>query len=435
MDEAPHRTVRIERSSEDEQVLELDGIHLAVRVGPDRGLRRSFALPLVRIGTGAGADLRLTDPTVSALHAEVSRTSTGFVLRDLGSTNGIKVAGARVRELAFEGELEVHLGQTRLEIRERVDRVPARLRQGDDRLGGLVGRSRAMREVFSLLRAAGPTAVTVLLTGESGTGKELAARAVHELSGRAGPMVVFDAGTADPQLIRSDLFGHTKGAFTGAEATRAGALREADGGTLFLDELGELPLELQAHLLRALETRRVSPVGEDRSYPVDVRVVAATNRDLEAMVRAGSFREDLYHRLAVLPIRLPPLRERAEDIPLVAEALRDALGIQKPLSPGALEAMAAHPWPGNVRALRNALERAAVVARGERLEADDLHLPAAPSAAEQVPAGELQRSERDLIYQALARHGGNKTAAARDLGIAVATLRRRLQRYESGEED
>lgn len=432
-------------------LIELPGLRLTVVEGPERGRKRDFALSTIRIGTAQGNDLVLRDSTVSRNHARLEQTPSGWLVADLGSSNGTLLDGVRVREgYAKEGS-RIQVGETVLELKSRTENHYAVMRE-EDGLGPLVGGSSRMRELYALIRAVAPTPAPVLVQGESGTGKELAARAIHELSGRSGPLVVFDAAATSPDLIRSELFGHAKGAFTGAAESREGAFRRADGGTLFLDEFGELPLTLQPNLLRALESREVTPVGSDRTYPVDVRVVVATNRDLESEVRAGRCREDLYHRIAVVRLKLPPLRERREDVPGLVRHFAAKLAADSELGADVLECLARHDWPGNVRALRNTIERLGIVARGRRATPRDLDLPGAVAASPagsvdpvaalapvaSVPAADasgktLEQAEREAILAALRRTGGNKSAAARLLGIALTTLKRKLASIPDGE--
>ncbi|MCX4247435.1 sigma-54-dependent transcriptional regulator [Paraliomyxa miuraensis] len=309
----------------------------------------------------------------------------------------------------------------------------------------------AMVEVESALRKVAPTEATVLLLGESGTGKEVAARAVHAWSRRAeGPFVAINCAALSENLLESELFGHEKGAFTGAAARRRGRIELAQHGTFFLDEVGELAPALQAKLLRVLQERCFERVGGTQTLRADVRWVAATNRDLLRMVSAGSFREDLYHRLAVFPVQLPPLRERPEDIAPLAESLlhRVAASLGRPylrLDPSAVTVLRAASWPGNVRELANALERAAILADDDRIMPEHLVMPGAarpgaatapptttPSTVPAAPGRTLAELEREAIEQALARHDGNRRRAAEQLGIGVRTLYDKLKRYELG---
>ncbi|MFI4915352.1 MAG: sigma-54-dependent transcriptional regulator [Phycisphaerales bacterium JB060] len=302
---------------------------------------------------------------------------------------------------------------------------------------GMIGQSEAMRRVYRLIERAAGARVPVLITGESGTGKELVARAIHEAGPRrGGPFVPVNAAAIPEALFESELFGHAKGAFTGAGSARRGAFVAADGGTLLLDEVGELPALAQAKLLRVLQDQRIRPVGEDREKPVDVRIIAATNRDLEAMARAGDFRQDLFFRLHVLPIELPPLRERDGDIELLLTAfLEDAAGdgrAPRP-SPAALDALRRYTWPGNVRELRNVAERLVVLADGGSIELDDLPdaIRTAPArASETTDNRPLRDVELEHIRAVLERAGGNKTRAAEILGIDRKSLREKLKAAE-----
>jgi len=312
---------------------------------------------------------------------------------------------------------------------------------------GMLGQAPAMQAVFETIDSVARTDVSVLVTGESGTGKELAARAIHARSGRAGRLVALNMAALPRELVESTLFGHEKGAFSGADRRRAGACEEADGGTLFLDEIGEMPLELQAKLLRFLESRAVRRVGGDREFEVDARVVSATNRDPLAEVEAGRLRRDLYYRLNVVPVELPALRERVEDIPLLtAHTLRRAaVRFNKPfesISPEALQRLCAYPWPGNVRELVHLVERIVITRPGPVLEAH--MLPTTGPWSAQGPAPEsggvspqpgdpvvpLAELERRAILHALDACEGNRNDAANALGISPATIYRKLKQIK-----
>ena len=297
-----------------------------------------------------------------------------------------------------------------------------------------------MHRVAEMLGPLARAEVTVTLTGETGTGKDVLARTIHRQSARAnGPFVVFDCGAVAANLAESELLGHERGAFTGALAAHAGAFERAHQGTLFLDEIGELPLDLQTRLLRVLGNRCIRRVGGTHDRPVDVRIVAATNRDLQTEVAAGRFRQDLYFRLAAAVVSVPPLRERREDIPLLTQRLLEDLGHEKvEVSAEALELLKQRPWPGNVRELKNTLACAVAFLDGERLEARHLRFPTAPeprSELEPLPLGglRLERIEREAIAQTLRLTGGNKARAAEMLGIAPSTLYEKLKKYQNAE--
>jgi DNA-binding NtrC family response regulator len=408
--------------------------------GPDTDLRESFCLPGIRVGTAADNDVVLTEHDVSRHHLELRTTQEGGVLQDLRSRNGTFIGTRRGTEAHLDPDPLSTLGHSRLSVRQQTEEHVIPVPTGQNHLGALVGASRRMQELYGLIRAAAPTPATVLLLGESGSGKELAARTLHELSGRTGPLVVFDASVADRELINSALFGHTKGAFTGANRPRAGHFREVNGGTLFIDEIGELPLELQPRLLRALENREVIPVGADRPVPVQVRVIAATHQDLPAMVQEGRFRADLFYRLSVIPIQVPPLREIREDIPLLVKHLLHKLSLPCRLSPEAMEALMRYHWPGNVRELRNTLERAAVFCPGEVIGPEHLGLPQdtvfpAEATAEllmfpaSAPLPTLKALERQVILEALARNHRSLAKTAQELAISPSTLWRKLKAF------
>ncbi|MES9827831.1 MAG: sigma-54 dependent transcriptional regulator [Candidatus Thiodiazotropha sp.] len=300
---------------------------------------------------------------------------------------------------------------------------------------GMVGKSHQMQSLCEVIKRVAPMPSTVLIEGESGTGKELAARAIHEMSRRSGSFVPVNCGAMTAELLESELFGHVKGAFTGAHLSRDGLFTYANGGTLFLDEIGEMPLSMQAHLLRALEERTIRPVGSNREVPVDVRIIAASNRDLEQEVRNGEFREDLYYRLNVLSLRIPALRERKEDIPLLVqhfvEILSAELGIAPPqLGEGELVRLLDYDWPGNVRELKNVIERCLLLNKSPSLclmGSDTAGSQATPFDPSKTML--LEAIEKQHILKVLDLEGGNKSAAARVLGVSRKTLERKTQAW------
>ncbi len=335
----------------------------------------SFGFDKDRIAIGAldDNDIVLSDDTVSRHHCRVSQEDHGYLLTDLGSTNGTFVNDVRVREAYLTPGATLRVGKTELRFDASEEQLAVRP-SARRRLGGLIGQTRRMREIFHIVERIAPTSATVVVEGETGTGKEVVAKTLHALSNRSrGPFIVVDCGAVPDNLIESELFGHEKGSFTGAVMTRRGLFEMANGGTIFLDELCELSLDLQPKLLRVLEQREVRRVGSNRPIRVDVRVVAATNRNLEEEVRARRFREDLFYRLSVVRVFLPPLRERREDIALLAEHFLAREGFNRTMDGSrrvtnieaeALEALRNHAWPGNVRELINVLERACSFAQG-----------------------------------------------------------------------
>ncbi|MBX7192697.1 MAG: sigma 54-interacting transcriptional regulator [Sandaracinaceae bacterium] len=421
----------------DPRILELSRCALTVLSGPERGHERMIDRDLFRIGKSPENDFVLSDTTVSRAHCEIVREPKGYLLRDLGSTNGTLLDGAEIKEAWLKPGAVITVGKVEIKVRpfaERIELMPS----DKGELGEVVGRSLAMRAIFGLLERLAPTDATVLIGGETGTGKDVLARSIHAASPRKGkPFVVVDCGAVVGTLIESELFGHEKGAFTGATASRQGAFEMANGGTLFLDEIGELPLDLQPKLLRALEQRAFRRVGGNKEIRVDIRVIAASKRNLKMEVARGKFREDLYFRLAVVPVEMPALRERREDVPLLAARILADLAKNEgknepplPLAKEALDALSAHDWPGNVRELRNVLERASYLARAQGLPAipgGALPMAAAPASASPLaPASfdphksyrdtraEWEASfEKSYVTWLLERHHGNLSAASR----------------------
>jgi DNA-binding NtrC family response regulator len=377
------------------------------------------------VGTHESADLVLEDRAVSRFHCQVQLVEGRAHLRDLGSKNGTLVDGVSVVEAHLAHGATLRVGHTtmRFEIGDAQVAIPL---SHQPRFGTLCGRSAQMRAVFALLERAAQSKATLLIEGETGTGKEAAAESVHRNGDRRnGPFVVVDCSALPPQLMESELFGHEKGAFTGAQARRLGAFETAHGGTLFLDEIGELAPELQPKLLRVLERGEVKRVGSDRYQRVDVRVVAATHRNLRSDVNTKRFRSDLFYRLAVLVVTLPPLRERIEDLPPLVEDLLGQLGaVDAPeaprlRTPAAVAEMAAHRWPGNVRELRNYIERSLAMPGGEP--------EASPGPRTYKQAKE--QWERTYVEQLLRAAGGNVTAAAKEAKLDRAAFYRLLWRY------
>ncbi len=384
--------------------------------------------PLI-IGKDPTADVRLDDKHVSRQHCRIHLTEHGIHIEDLGSRNGTRVNGTPIKLTVLTHGATLTLGMTTI-----------RLETGEPReltsFGSAVGASPAMQKVFAMLERIAPSDMSVTLLGETGTGKDVLARAIHENSKRAGkPFIVFDGGAATPTLIESELFGHQKGAFTGAVADRQGAFELAHTGTLFLDEVGEMPLDLQPRLLRVLEERRVRRVGGEEMRDVDVRIVAATNRDLEVEVEEGRFRQDLFFRLSTAVVHVPPLRDRLDDLPALIEAILADLGGGVRVSDATLKALEAYDWPGNVRELKNVMTSAAAFCEGSVVEPRHLMFFKRQHRAEtldRLPLGgrALEVLERAAIKQTLEQCGGNKTKAARALGIASSTLYEKIKKYE-----
>jgi DNA-binding NtrC family response regulator len=395
----------------------------------------------ITIGAHATCDVVLTDAQVSRRHAELAITPDGIRVKDLGSTNGTWVQGTRVTEVVVPAGATIKIGGASLRI--SAGDTPSLPPSDKDHFGNMAGQSVAMRELFAVLEMAAPSDATVLIEGESGTGKELAAQAIHDASARArGPFVIVDCSAIAENLIDSHLFGHVKGAFTGAERERKGAFVEASGGTLFLDELGELPLAAQAKLLRVLEAQTVQPLGADRPVKVDTRVIAATHRDLHRMVAAKQFRFDLFYRLAVVHVALPPLRDRLEDLPHLISTLYARRRVDPgPIDGDNLDRMRRYAWPGNVRELRNVLERAWALSGSARFRELRLWLDpsaAAPQHAETIdtalPFKEAKERwndhfERRYVSAVWSAADGNVTRAAEQAGLSRRHFRELLYKH------
>ena len=429
--------------------LRLRRCRVEVTAGPDAGLIRDLEAPVIRVGARRGNDVQLSDAKVSGLHCEIRLDDRGYRLRDLDSTNGTFVGGIRINDVYIQPGAQIAVGSTRLKFEPLGESVELEISERD-RLGGMLGRSVKMRELFARLQKLAATDTTVLITGETGVGKELAAECVHDLSPRAkGPFVVVDCGSIPPTLIESELFGHERGAFTGAVAKKRGLFEVADGGTIFLDEIGDMTLAAQAKVLRVLQTGEFTRVGGEKSLRTDSRVVAATNRDLEEMVKAGTFREDLYFRLNVVPIRSPDLAERADDVPLlveafVAECCQDNGFAVKPIDDVVFDRLKAYDWPGNVRELRNVVERLVIMSDEVIRERDLPPYLGGPRAAVgrqtgPIPAFTLDKYagkslrefreeiESEFIRMKLAELNWNISKTAQVLGIERTNLHKKLR--------
>jgi transcriptional regulator with GAF, ATPase, and Fis domain len=392
--------------------------------GADRGARAVSRSDELSIGTADGNDLQLTDPSVSRHHCALRVDERGLELTDLGSRNGTLLGGVEVVRGYIQSGVRFRIGQTTIAV-EMLDRDIEQPVAGADRFGRLLGGSSPMRRLYPLIEQCGQSAVTVLVQGETGTGKELIAEAIHAVSDRRDrPFVTVDCGILSHELAESELFGHVQGAFTGAERTRIGAFESADGGTVFLDEIGELPLSLQPLLLRVLENRTIRRVGSNQHRAIDVRVVAASHRDLRELVNAKRFRADLYYRLNVVKIVMPPLRERAGDVALLAAHYWSELRAD-PIPAAFLEQLTGRSWPGNVRELRNTVETAAQLGWQAGLT---------PGAGTRESYGQaktraLAEWERTWVEELLAAHAGNLSAAARAARMGRSNLREIARRH------
>lgn len=433
-------------------------MRLVVEEGYNRGAEYAIGTDPFVLGRGEECQVQLLDDGVSRRHVELRREGVAIVVTDLQSRNGTRVNGVPVASAtALPGD-RIALGGVRLLVVAPSDGAPfsgtradqATVEIGLDARGPLgvatqaiaptptiapspldeelLGSSTVLKDLLAVVARVAPTQATVLIEGETGTGKELLARAIHHLSPRRrAPFVVVNSAALPRELVESELFGHEKGAFTGALARKRGLAEAAHTGTLFLDELGELPLAAQAKLLRFIERQEVQRVGATEPFRVDVRLVAATHRNLEVMVKEGTFREDLLFRLRVLELRVPPLRERVGDVRILAEAfLSKFAGTRLRFSKDALAALECHPWPGNVRELRNTVEAASILATGPEISARALPGRISAASSTSRPAVTLAEIEREAIKAAVERNDGNRSKAAKELGIDRKTLAKKL---------
>jgi transcriptional regulator with PAS, ATPase and Fis domain len=426
----------------------ISAFDLHVLAGPDAGTHRRLGPGKVRIGTAPSCGVRLADPTVSRLHCELEIHGQGVRVTDLDSTNGTFLDGVRAYDAELAAGGSVTVGTTVLRLEPAGEPVHVELSRAD-RFGRFLGHNTEIRRMYAILERVAPTDSTILVQGETGTGKEALALAIHEVSERADkPFIAVDCGASAENLIESELFGHVRGAFSGAVQDRTGLFEQAHGGTLFLDEIGELPLALQPKLLRVLETRDVRRIGSSVSKKVDVRVLAATNRMLARGVNQGTFREDLYYRLAVVELVIPPLRARRDDIPLLAQHFYKAFsGKSDPLPADFVATLLARAWPGNIRELRNFIERSVSLGWVSRREGEgDAPVSVPPGLEALVPtdaplkeAREIWTARFESLYVAalLKKTHGNVTKAAQIAEVTRRSLQRLMAEHglRSGDPD
>ncbi|TVQ78646.1 MAG: FHA domain-containing protein [Bradymonadales bacterium] len=441
------QATKVIRWEEQPTHLRLAKCKLSVLSGDQKSKDYTLSRPVIRVGTKSDNEIVIKDDTMSRNHFEIKQTKEGYLLSDKDSRNGVFINGVRIKEAFLSPGAVIRAGKTELKFSpedETFEVVPS----NKNRYAQLIGGSTAMRKIYTIIEKIAPTDVTVIIEGESGTGKELVAAAIHEKSKRSKrPFVVFDCSSVAENLIESELFGHEKGSFTGATGLRHGAFELADSGSIFLDEIGELVLDLQPKLLRALESRSIRRVGGDRVLPVDVRVVAATNRNLESEVKKGSFREDLFYRLNVVPIYLPPLRKRKEDIPMLVEHFIQIHNESQPdqaiegITSSAMEILMSHEWPGNVRELRNTISRALSLMDGKLIEPDDIpervRVPIARAELEirddlgfkDAKEQWIGAFEKQYLEDILKKSKYNISAAAKEAGIDRKSVQRLMKKY------
>ena len=435
--------------------LTLRKCRLVLVEGTNKGQELILDRALIKIGSKSDSDFRVEDETVSRVHCEIinrmQKDQQNFVLVDNQSTNGTFLNGTRIIEAFLTPGAVIKIGKTEIKfhpVDEKIEIYPSK----KTKFGNIIGQHLSMRRIYGVLEKISPTDVTIIIEGETGSGKEMVAESIHKNSNRAkGPFIVFDCSAVADNLIESELFGHEKGAFTGAVSSRQGAFELANGGTIFLDEIGELNLELQPKLLRALEQRTIKRVGGDKHSKVDVRVIVATNRNLETEVKENRFREDLYYRLSVVSIRLPPLRERREDIALlidifihqhnqkVGEGERSIAGID----PEASSILRNYSWPGNVRELKNAIERATAFCSSGKIELQDLPENIRFKVSVEGGSIEIDNSlpfkeakdkwvesfEKEYLIKLLKTNHLNISKAAKEAEIDRKSIQRLLKKY------
>lgn len=442
MSEGVTRTILIPEGK-DFKLLRLGRIK--VLKGTDSGMELTILKERVVVGRSLLCDLVLTDGAVSKSHAEIIAHESGRVIRDLGSKNGILFMGHQVNELSLKSGTQFQIGNNLLRFEELETQQKIGLSKANH-FGKVLGESLSMREVFAILEKVSPSDISVLIQGETGTGKELIANAIHEHSKRSrGPFAVLNCAAIPGNLVESTLFGHVKGAFTGAVSDRRGVFEEANGGTLFLDEIGELPLATQPQLLRAVEQREIQRVGDVKKRFVDIRILAATNKDIRTLVEKNLFREDLMYRLAGIEVRVPPLRERLEDVSLLVrnflkEKNRIRSGSDLPfvrLEKGTIEFLQSHIWYGNVRELRNVIEGAVNLADGNIIGVEQLQMvmDLSVSGGQSLLVSSIQgpykdartrllkQFERQYLSNLLRECNGNLTQAANKAGLVRHHLR------------
>jgi len=390
-------------------------------------IKRTIALSEFSIGQHPDCDICIEDPYTSKEHCKIINGEDGIKLIDLASTNGTFFGGKKIDGVSIPDHGRFQIGRTSITYRTKKKSEPVGV-SDEPSISGMIGPSREMRELFSLINRVGASNASTCITGESGTGKELAARALHDVSPRRrSPFVAVNCGAIPANIIESHLFGHERGSFTGAVDRSTGLIEQAEGGTLFLDEIGEMPLDLQTRLLRVLEERTLRRVGGKREIDVDFRLVCATNKNLRELVRDGLFREDLFFRIFVVPIELPPLNGRGKDILALAEHFIEKLKGDKhhlSLTRAAIEKLCEHGWPGNVRELKNCMERTILLSTDDIIDADDIKLLHNGSEEDEKP---LKSRERNILSEALIACNGNITRTARKLKIARTTLQKKIK--------